>query len=106
MKDFRVLTEGHTYILPSFENKEGKTIVQFIHKECVNEETGELRTISDGITNEQLLAVLIDRLNFAHSKFPCKENEIAITHIETALLWLEKRTADRKTRGVEGKHLK
>jgi hypothetical protein len=105
-KDFKVLTEGHTYELPSFEDKERKTIVQFIHKECVNKETGELRTISDGITNEQLLAVLIDRLSSMQSKFPCRENEMAITHIATASLWLEKRTADRKVRGVEGKHLK
>jgi hypothetical protein len=29
-----------------------------------------------------------------------------ITHLETGLLWLEKRTADRKARGVEGKALK
>ena len=50
--------------------------------------------------------VLIDRMNSMQAKFPCRENAIVTTHLETALLWLEKRTADRKARGVEGKHLK
>jgi hypothetical protein len=46
---------------------------------------------------------LIDRLTYLNNKFPCRENSIAITHIETALLWLNKRTNDRLNRGVEGK---
>ena len=29
-----------------------------------------------------------------------------MTHIETGLLWLLKRTSDRKERGVEGKEVK
>ncbi len=53
---------------------------------------------------EEVLAVLIDRI-FLQGDFPCRENAIATTHLETALLWLEKRTADRKARGVEGKYL-
>jgi hypothetical protein len=40
------------------------------------------------------------------AKFPCRENAIVTTLLEIALLWLEKRTADRKARGVEGKHIK
>lgn len=40
------------------------------------------------------------------AKFPCRENAIATTHVETAILWLEKRTAERKARGVEGKYIK
>ena len=35
-------------------------------------------------------------------KFPCRENAIAITKLDEALLWLEKRTKDRFLRGVEG----
>jgi hypothetical protein len=37
------------------------------------------------------------------AKFPCRENSCAITHFEEGLMWLEKRTRDRITRGVEGK---
>lgn len=67
---------------------------------------GEIKTVRNGTTNEEVLAVLIDRINYLQSKFPCRENAIALTHTETALLWLNKRTADRKARGVEGKALK
>lgn len=101
-----VLIPGHRYKLDLFEDKSQSTEIQFIQKECVNQETGELKTINDGVTNEQLLEVLIDRMNSLQARFPCRENAIATTHIETALLWLEKRTADRKKRDVEGKRLK
>ena len=59
----------------------------------------------NGITEEALLAILIDRLDcFQKGDFACRENENALTHIETALLWLNKRTRDRLARGVEGTH--
>lgn len=86
----------------------GHQVIQFIHKEPLEKpsEAGQLRTVSNGTTNEELLRVLIDRMGHMQAKFPCRENAIATTHFETGLLWLEKRTADRKARGVEGKHLK
>ena len=33
---------------------------------------------------------------------PCRETRIAITKLDEALMWLEKRTKDRTKRGVEG----
>lgn len=103
----KVLTEGHKYELENFENRlfKGQEL-QFIQKEPSKNDATILTTISDGTTNEEVLAVLIDRLNFLNNKFPCRENSIAITHIETALLWLNKRTADRIARNVEGKNIK
>lgn len=57
----------------------------------------------NGITQEVLLAVVIDRLKgFQKSQFSCKENACALTHLEEALMWLNKRTGDRLKRGVEG----
>lgn len=56
----------------------------------------------NGLQNEQLIAVLVHRLGVLNKAFPCRENSIAITKLEEARLWLEKRTADRKARGVEG----
>lgn len=58
----------------------------------------------NGCQNEQIMAAIVHRLGVLNKRFPCRENSIAITHLETALLWLEKRTADRKLRGVEGKN--
>ncbi len=103
----KVLTVGHKYELENFEAKESPgQVIQFIEKVPVAEGSGELRTVNDGTTNEEVLKVLIDRMNSLQAKFPCRENAIVITHLETGLLWLEKRTADRKARGVEGKQLK
>lgn len=36
-------------------------------------------------------------------KFPCRENSLAITKLDEALLWLGARKKDRGQRGVEGK---
>ena len=101
----KVKVVGHTYELSNFENKdaEGQTL-QFIHKEPVVAGQTELKTVSDGTTNEELLEVLIDRLNYLQSKFPCRENALAITKLEETLMWLNKRTADRMKRNVEGKY--
>lgn len=97
------LTPGYKYELENFENKEapGQTL-QFIEKVPGGPGQDAPKTINDGTTNEELLAVLIDRLYFLKKKLPSRETSCAITKAEEALLWLNKRTADRKDRGVEG----
>ena len=101
----KILREGHRYELANFENKEAKgQEIQFIEKESqvVSEGVTELVTVNDGTTNEEVIEVLIDRLNNLNGKFPCRENSLAITKLEEALMWLNKRTADRIKRGVKG----
>jgi len=57
----------------------------------------------NGMTNESLLAVIIDRLDgFLSGKFPSRETAVAKTKCEEALMWLNKRSHDRLARGVEG----
>lgn len=57
----------------------------------------------NGITQEALLAIVIDRLrSFQSGPFSCRENAIALTHCEDALMWLQRRTVARIKRGVEG----
>lgn len=57
----------------------------------------------NGVTDEALFAILIDRLQgFQKGPYSCRENAIALTHVETALLWLQHRTRTREARGVEG----
>jgi hypothetical protein len=103
----RVITQGHKYELANFENKTAPgQILQFIEKTPDHTQApGTLTTVNDGTTNEEVITMLVDRLNSLQAKFPCRENAIATTHLETALLWLEKRTRDRLARGVEGKHI-
>lgn len=101
----KIITPGHLYMLANFENKDvNEQFLQFIHKE-VEEDTTEFITISDGTTNEEVIEVLIDRLNYLFEKFPSKETACAITKLEEALMWLNKRTQDRIKRNVEGKPL-
>ena len=46
--------------------------------------------------------LIIEGLN---KNFPCRENAMAITKLDEALMWLEKRTKDRENRNVEGKSI-
>ena len=99
----KILDIGHQYELANFDqpDKSGQ-ILQFIKKTPIKKGLPELKVVNDGTTNEEVLLVLIDRLNTLNTIFPSQENTIALIHIETALLWLDKRTADRIARGVEG----
>jgi len=50
-----------------------------------------------GITSEALLAIVCDQLRqFQRTKFSCKENACALTHIEEAMHWLQSRTLARQ----------
>jgi hypothetical protein len=60
----------------------------------------------NGCGNEDLIAIVIDRLQgFQSGAFNCRENAIALTKLEEALLWLNYRTNKRIARGVEGKNV-
>lgn len=96
--------EGHKYELQHYGNEGGTESLTFI-KKTPNTATNELLTEYDGTTNEEVLRVLIDRLQYLQTKFPCRENSIVITKLEESLMWLDKRATDREKRGVLGKNL-
>ena len=60
----------------------------------------------NGASVEAIIEAAIGRLEFyqgaADGKFACLENAYAIGRLEAALAWLDKRTAKREARGVEG----
>lgn len=57
----------------------------------------------NGITNEALLAIVIDRMEyFQGGDFRCRENALALTKLQEAMHWLDHRTREREERGVEG----
>lgn len=61
----------------------------------------------NGISNEALLAVVLDRLRcFQKGEFASRENALAITHLEESLNWLHNRTLSRARRGVLGEAVK
>lgn len=84
--------EGHRYDIQA-----GKNFTGLMFQHGAVKESGV-----NGITSEALLAVLIHRTNVLNKRFACRENALAITKLEEALMWFNKRTADRKARDVEG----
>jgi hypothetical protein len=65
----------------------------------------EDRIPPNGAFVEGVIASAIGRLKFYNDgKFRCRENSLAITHLEEALHWCKARTADREARKVEGTH--
>ena len=87
--DYKSPTEKEKDILAEIHFQEGPI------KECgVN-----------GVCNEDLINMVIERLEcFQKTDFACRENALAITKLEEALLWLRKRTMSREQRGIEGTH--
>lgn len=56
-----------------------------------------------GILDSDLLEIVRDRLKaFQDGPMANRENEIALQHVEEALLWLAKRAEDRAERNVLG----
>lgn len=56
-----------------------------------------------GVLDTDLLEIVRHRLQcFQQGEFSTRENAIALTHIEEALLWLNKRVEDRIERNVLG----
>lgn|SRR3990167_2317938 len=66
------------------------------------------RIAPNGAFVETVIAAAKQRIEFYQSaskgKFACRENAVAITKLDAALMWLDKRTKDREQRQVEGTH--
>lgn len=80
-----------------------------------NDAGGVTALSPNGAFVEEIIEAAIDRLQWFNgdagyqeekpAKFRCRENSLAITHLEEALHWLQARTRDRLLRGVEGTHI-
>lgn len=84
---------------------------QFGDPDCLSEirfQNGPIQEFGvNGCTNEDLLYIIADRLEcFQKGNFSCRENAIALTHIQEAIMWLERRTLERIQRNVEGLNIK
>lgn len=66
---------------------------------------GDDRKEPNGAFVEDVIVAAIQRIQFYNDgKYRCRENSLAITHLEEAVHWLEARTRDREKRQVEGTH--
>lgn len=93
-RDAQCGNASHVYIIS----------INSIREQAINFQHGAVKEVGvNGISDEALIAVLIDRLEgFNSGNFRCRQNSIAITKLEEALMWLQNRTKDRMERGVEG----
>jgi len=69
-------------------------------------QNGPVREVGyNGLSNEALLAILIDRMEgFQSGQYATVENQIALDHMRSAQNILKFRTQGRMARGVEGTH--
>ena len=74
----------------------GEQTLRFIHRDEASE------SMAAGTTNEEVLEVVLDRIRGQNRKVPCRENALAITRIEEALMWLARRSEKRFQQGVNG----
>lgn len=60
-----------------------------------------------GVLDNDLLEIVRDRLRyFQQGDFACHENEMALIHVEEALMWMNRRAEDRAERNVLGTYNK
>lgn len=94
--------ENSRYVIQSTEPRKAGEPPQY-HKEICFQH-GPVQDGINGISNEVLLSILIDRIRgFQEGPLSCRENALAITKLEEAMHWLHARTRDRIARGVEGR---
>lgn len=103
----KVLNPGHLYALADSEKGEAPSqTLQFVEKVPARETNTVLKIKKRGTTNEEVLRVLIDRMNFLQDKMPCEANEEVIKLLTQCSDLLYKRTLNRQSRGVAGIHQK
>lgn len=94
----------HVYTIAYDNSRFGPDAQSMRQTNGVNFQKGSISEAGvNGISNEALLAILIDRMQcFQNGDYKCRENAIALTHLEDAMHWLQHRTRQRLARGVEG----
>lgn len=100
---------SHRYVIEVIDRpKTNNDAADRIVERCeLNFQNGGLKEVGpNGITDQALLAIVMDRMRgFNDGPFRCRENSIIITKLEEALMWMEKRANDRARRNVEGERV-
>lgn len=84
----RVLKPGHTYELDHLDGS-GKSRLQFVQRSPKHEP-------KEGVTNQEVLRALIDRVKFLNEELPWNGNEKILRHLRMALILHEARALERK----------
>ena len=109
-RNIDVVVAGYSYGLPGFEvTSDGiiDTEWRFPLEFCRGDKNDESKKRQAGVFVESLLEAVVHRLKTVNvGDLASKETAMAITKVEEAILWLGKRSEDRRIRGVEGTYSK
>lgn len=103
-----LLTTNHTKVMVFDDNHSSYSVVKAEDENMVlgsfNFQYGPIADFGvNGINNEDIINIVIDRLqHFQRTEYKCRENALAITKLEEALLWLRCRTMRRESEGKLG----
>ena len=91
---------NHVYQIDLQTAEDGCQIVSYI---SFQNGARRLENSIHGVLDTDLLEIVRDRLTgFQSGEFATRDNAIALTHIEEALMWLNRRVEDRIEREVLG----
>lgn len=106
-----LITQNYTKIIIKDEKSYNANHLYSVNRVSDNEELCEIHfqqgpikeTGVNGVANEDLIAIVINRLeSFQGSAYNCEENAKAINLLQETLMVLRSRTNKRVIRGVEG----
>lgn len=112
MKNPRIINaqiEGYYYLLPTYQvtNEGIGEVTPMPISFCRGDKSDESKPRAEGVFVESLLEVAKQRLLAVNvGDLATRDTAIAITKIDEAIMWLEKRQSDRRIRGVEGTYQK
>jgi hypothetical protein len=108
-KLIETVIEGATYKVPTFkvtnQGIEDGAGIEIVFCKGNKEDSTAFR--QEGLFTETIIQLAKQQLETVNvGPMAVRENSIAITKLEEALMWLNKRAEDRKLRGVQGTYKK
>lgn len=109
-KEIETVEPGYDYLIPMYVvTNEGIVNDKVLHNItfCRGDISNPEIPRQNGVFVESLLHVCIERLTHVNvGPLATRETALAITKLQEATMWLEKRSNDRKARLVEGTYQK
>lgn len=93
----QIMRNGHVYALPAHAGGPAQSLV-FVEKDDAG------KVVNDGTTCEEVVSAVIDRLYSLQERRRIREDAIAITKLEEALMWLERRREVARRTGEATSH--
>lgn len=103
-RNITVIEPGFTYEIPRYavENEGIGDMPRVPVHFCRGDKSDETKPRQAGVFVESLIEIIVHRLETVNrGDLATRETAIAVTKLQEALMWLEKRSNDRKIRGVE-----